>query len=209
MSVRQLTFSPHLANVSHVGRFGPKALQDRKDMILDAAFGVFAQYGYRRTVMEDIAAAAGLSRTALYQHWRNKDDLFRSMAQRYFATAEQDMKAALAQSSQGIEQVLLAAFAAKDGKFMHMVLTTPHGHELLEAGFAVTADIAVEGEACFAALLADWLVTLPLPPDAGSAAEVAASIMVALKGLKTSAGTLPEYLTGQASLARLFARALV
>ena len=183
-------------------------MQDRKEMILDAAFGVFAQYGYRRTVMEDIAAAAGMSRTALYQHWRNKDDLFRALAQRYFDTALHDMRAALSQSHLTIEHALLAAFAAKDGKFMAAVLSTPHGPELLEAGFSVTADIATTGEAQFAAVFANWLESLPLPPDAGKAQDVAASLMTSLKGLKMSAQNLPTYQRGQAQLARIFARAL-
>jgi AcrR family transcriptional regulator len=183
-------------------------LQDRKDIILDSAFGVFAQYGYRRTVMEDVASAAGLSRTALYQHWRNKDDLFRALAQRYFDTGVQDMSAALSQPDQTIEEALLAAFVAKDGKFMQAVLATPHGPELLEAGFSVTADIAATGEARFTAVLAGWLHSLPVPPDAGSAADVAASVMTSLKGLKMSVQSLPEYQRGQAQMARLFALAL-
>jgi AcrR family transcriptional regulator len=183
-------------------------LQDRKDTILDAAFGVFAQYGYRRTVMEDIAAAAGLSRTTLYQYWRNKDDLFRALAQRYFDESEARMIAALAPPGQTVEQALLAAFAAKDGKFMHVVLATPHGPELLEAGFALTSDIAAQGEARFTAALTDWLERLPLPSDIGPASTVAASLMNALKGLKTNAQSLQDYTEGQANLARIFARAL-
>ncbi|MGL4322366.1 MAG: TetR/AcrR family transcriptional regulator [Paracoccaceae bacterium] len=187
---------------------GRIAVQDRKDMILDAAFGVFAQYGYRRTVMEDIATAAGLSRTALYQHWRNKDDLFRALAQRYFDTGVQAMASALAQPGQSVEHALLAAFAAKDGKFMQAVLATPHGGELLEAGYAVTADIAEAGDTRFAEVLANWLDQLPVPAGAGAGADVAGSIMAALKGLKSSARSLAAYHAGQAALARLFARAL-
>ena len=183
-------------------------MQDRKDAILDAAFGVFAQYGYRRTVMTDIAAAAGLSRTALYQHWRNKDDLFRALAQRHFDMAVQDMATALAQPDQTVAQALLAAFVAKDGKVMQAVLSTPHGSELLEAGFSVTTDIAAAGEARFVEVLTGWLVRLPLPPDAGMPAEVALAMMTALKGLKTTALSLPDYTRGQQNLVRIFARAL-
>lgn len=176
-------------------------------MILDAAFGVFAQYGYRRTAMEDVAQAAGLSRTALYLHWRNKDDLFRALATRYFAEAERDMAAALA-GTDDVEAALLAAFTAKDGKFMQAVLSTPHGPELLEAGHSVTADIGAAGEARFVAVLADWLDGRGLPAEVGSPPAVAATIMVALKGLKTSAQTMAGYSEGQARLAKLFARAL-
>jgi AcrR family transcriptional regulator len=182
-------------------------LQDRKDTILDAAFGVFAQYGYRRTVMEDIAAAAGLSRTALYLHWRNKDDLFRALATRYFEQAARDMAAAL-EGAADLEQALQAAFVAKDGKFMQAVLATPHGPELLEAGSAVTADIALAGETRFVTILAEFLRTHSFPPDLGTPVDVAHSIMVALKGLKMTARSMDDYTRGQTRLARLFARAL-
>lgn len=114
---------------------------DRQDAILDAAFGAFATYGYRRTSMDDIARGAGLSRTALYLHYRNKEDIFRSLAVRYFDEALRDMTAALNVPGQTLQQALLAAFVAKDGKFMEAVLSTPHGEELMDAGFSVTGDL--------------------------------------------------------------------
>ncbi len=107
--------------------------------------------------MDDIARGAGLSRTALYLHYRNKEDIFRSLAMRYFEDALRDMTAALEAPGQTLEEALLAAFVAKDGKFMEAVLSTPHGEELMDAGFAVTGDLAAAGEARMVALLGDWL----------------------------------------------------
>lgn len=181
---------------------------DRQESILDAAFHAFATYGYRRTAMDDIARGAGMSRSALYLHYRNKEDIFRSLALRYFDEALRDMTAALAQNGHDAEQALLAAFIAKDGKFMEAVLSTPHGEELLDAGFSVTGDLAAAGEARMVAVLAKWLAARPLPDGIGTASEVAQAIMAALKGLKTSVRTMAEYRAGQARLARLFARAL-
>jgi AcrR family transcriptional regulator len=181
---------------------------DRQDAILDAAFGAFATYGYRRTSMDDIARGAGLSRTALYLHYRNKEDIFRSLAVRYFDEALRDMTAALNLPGQTLEQALLSAFVAKDGKFMEAVLSTPHGEELMDAGFSVTGDLAAAGEARMVAVLGDWLAQRALPPDLGSGPEVAQAIIAAVKGLKTSARSLPDYRAGQARLAALFARAL-
>lgn len=183
-------------------------LPDRQDTILDAAFHAFATYGYRRTAMDDIARGAGMSRTALYLHYRNKEDIFRSLAVRYFEEALRDMTAALDRPGQSVEQALLAAFVAKDGKFMEAVLTTPHGEELLDAGFSVTGDLAAAGEAQMVASFATWLARRKLPEGVGTPAEVAQAIMAAVKGLKTSARSLNEYRAGQARLARLFARAL-
>lgn len=183
-------------------------LPDRQDAILDAAFHAFATYGYRRTAMDDIARGAGLSRTALYLHYRNKEDIFRSLAIRYFHEALRDMRAALDRPGQSAEEALLSAFVAKDGKFMEAVLTTPHGEELMDAGFSVTGDLAAAGEAQMTAALSKWLARRRLPDGVGSPDEVAQAIMAAVKGLKTSVRSLEQYRAGQARLARLFARAL-
>ncbi|MEY4697699.1 MAG: hypothetical protein RIT14_2127 [Pseudomonadota bacterium] len=181
---------------------------DRQETILDAAFHAFATYGYRRTTMDDIARGAGLSRTALYLHYRNKEDIFRSLAIRYFDEALRQMQAALDRPGQTVEQALLAAFIAKDGKFMEAVLSTPHGEELMDAGFSVTGDLAAAGEAQLVTAFADWMSRRKLPEGVGTPAEVAQAIMAAVKGLKTSARSLADYRSGQARLARLFARAL-
>jgi AcrR family transcriptional regulator len=184
------------------------ALPDRLDTILDAAFHAFATYGYRRTSMDDIAKGAGMSRSALYLHFRNKEDIFRSLAVRYFDEALRDMAAALNRPGQGLEAALLAAFIAKDGKFMEAVLTTPHGEELLDAGFSVTGDLAAAGEARMVEVLGDWLARRGVPDGLGTGADVAQAVMSAVKGLKLSARSLPDYRAGQARLAALFARAL-
>lgn len=184
------------------------SVPERLDVILDAAFSAFATYGYRRTAMDDIAKGAGMSRSALYLHFRNKEDIFRSLALRYFDEALRDMTAALDRPGQTLEQALLAAFVAKDGKFMEAVLTTPHGQELMDAGFAVTGDLAAAGEARMVEVLGDWLARRPIPAGLGSARDVAGTVMTAVKGLKTSARGMEEYRAGQARLAALFARAL-
>lgn len=179
---------------------------DREDAILDAAFHAFAGYGYRRVTMEDIAAGAGLSRTALYQHFRNKEDIFRSLSARYFETSLTDMDLAL-QGQGPAAEVLLAAFAAKDGKFMDVVLGTPHGRELLDAGFSLAAEAAGRAEERMADLLARWIARQG-SEEAGDPALVGTTVMAALKGLKTSARTLEDYRSGQRTLAWLVARAV-
>jgi AcrR family transcriptional regulator len=185
------------------------SLSARQDAILDAAFHAFAAYGYRKATMEDVARAAGLSRTALYQHWRNKEDLFRRLAERYFAAAEAALRAELARPGRPPAETLIAAFAAKDGKFMEAVLATPHGGELLEAGYAVSGDIAEAGEGAMARAFADWFAQHRLAPGLGTPAEVTATMKAALKGLKSSSRSLAEYRAGQERLARLMALAIL
>ena len=180
----------------------------RPDAILDAAFQAFASYGYKRTSMDDIARSAGMSRTALYLHFRSKEDIFRSLAVRYFNEALRDMEAALTRPGQTVEQALYNGFVAKDGKFMAVVLTTPHGSELMDAGFAVSADLAIEGERQTVDLIGRWLDTQGVPPDLAPAKAVAETIVAALKGLKSTATSIAALRAGEARLAALIARAL-
>ena len=183
-------------------------IPERQDAILDAAFHAFATYGFRRTSMDDIARGVGLSRTALYLHYRSKDDIFRSLAERYFAEALAAMETALQAPGQTPEQALLAAFVAKDGKFMDVVLGTPHGAELLDAGYSITRDLVEQAEAQKVAILARWLGSLPMATGIGTPGAVARTIMVAGMGLKFPGQTLEAYRGGQRDLARLFARAI-
>lgn len=181
---------------------------DRQDSILDAAFHAFAIYGFRRTTMDDIARGAGLSRSALYLHYRNKDDIFRTLAQHYFRDALAAMETALLAPGQTPEQALFAAFLAKDGKFMDVVLGTPHGGELLDAGMSLTKDLADQAEAEKIALLTRWLRDLPMAEGIGAPEAVARTIIVSAMGLKYPGQTLEGYRQGQRHLAAMFARAI-
>jgi AcrR family transcriptional regulator len=50
---------------------------DRPQELLDAAFRVFAEHGYRSTRLEQVAEAAGVTKGTIYYYFRNKEDLFR------------------------------------------------------------------------------------------------------------------------------------
>lgn len=180
---------------------------DRISLILAAAFRAFAAYGYRRTTMDDIASGAGLSRTALYQTFRNKEDIFLRLTQDYMASAVEQMRAAFRKDAPPAD-VLEAALAAKGGRFMEIVLGTPHGRELMEAGFAVAGEVVQQAEHQMQKALLDWFDNFDIDPALGAAEDLAATVQAALKGLKASAGSLAEYQSGQRVLARLVARSL-
>ncbi len=58
-----------------------EALETRNG-ILDAAERVFGEHGVSRTSLEDIAQAAGVTRGAIYWHFKDKSDLFEAMVNR-------------------------------------------------------------------------------------------------------------------------------
>ena len=181
---------------------------NRQDTILDAAFGVFAAYGYRRTTIEDIARAAGLSRTAIYLHFRSKEDILRNLTLRYFDECLAAMAVALNAPGQDDEMALYNGFVAKDGKYMAVVLSTPHGAELLDAGLAISAELVRSADERTAQTLCQWLEARGLPDALAPAKSLAETIVAALMGLKSNSKTLAELRSGEAQLARLVARAL-
>jgi AcrR family transcriptional regulator len=54
-------------------------VQDTRRALLDAAREVFATNGFQATRTEEIVQRAGLTRGALYHHFRDKEDLFRAV----------------------------------------------------------------------------------------------------------------------------------
>lgn len=52
---------------------------DKRQSILDAAFTIFARDGYRPATMDVIAAAAGVAKHTVYNHFTDKETLFRAV----------------------------------------------------------------------------------------------------------------------------------
>ncbi|HPN11998.1 MAG TPA: TetR/AcrR family transcriptional regulator [Spirochaetota bacterium] len=50
--------------------------KEKNEAIYDAAMGVFAEYGYRKATMDDIAAALGMTKGNLYLYVKDKKDLY-------------------------------------------------------------------------------------------------------------------------------------
>lgn len=77
--------------------------------IVEAATYVFARKGYEATAMDDVAAAAGVSKGSLYDYFKNKEDLFYAVFEWFERAA---MQAAAAQLKPGLTaRERLAAFA--------------------------------------------------------------------------------------------------
>lgn len=69
----------------------PQRLTDRKrQAIVDAAIAEFRAHGFEATSMDKIAAAAGVSKRTVYNHFPSKDDLFAQILVRLW-----DLSAAL------------------------------------------------------------------------------------------------------------------
>jgi AcrR family transcriptional regulator len=72
-------------------RFPPQESSTR-EAILEAARRRFLRFGPRKTTMDEVAREAGCSRTTLYAHFRNMEDLYGSLL-------EQDAEAFIREAS--------------------------------------------------------------------------------------------------------------
>ncbi len=78
-------------------RFSADEQGDTAQRILDAAYALFLDFGFRRMTMEDVAKRVGVSRiTIYYRHYRDKDALFQAVALRESRRAMRDIQKQLA-----------------------------------------------------------------------------------------------------------------
>jgi AcrR family transcriptional regulator len=65
---------------AHAGRRG-----DTRARIQQVALELFAEHGYERTSLREIAERLGVTKAALYYHFKSKEDIVRSFTEDYFA----------------------------------------------------------------------------------------------------------------------------
>ena len=65
--------------------------EETRHQLLEAAQRVFAEKGVSRTSLQDIALAAGVTRGAIYWHFKNKAELFNAMMDSAVLPMEQAM----------------------------------------------------------------------------------------------------------------------
>lgn len=68
-----------------------EALQTRDDLMA-AALDIFYRRGVSRASLQEIASAAGVTRGALYWHFKNKEDLFDALFQQVFSKLSEQLR---------------------------------------------------------------------------------------------------------------------
>ncbi len=192
-----------------------RALQpDEKAIaVLEAAFECFLQFGVKRTSMQDIADRAGMSRAALYLHYKNKDDIFQALMVSYFAAAAGVVTDALASDPDPVA-ALKAAFDAQAGDAAERMMESPHAAEMLEVKHAKSQAVLMQAESKLVAAYADWLAqgvsngTLSAEAVGDDPVQTATAIITAVFALKRPGVDAAGYAAGRARFAILFGRAL-
>lgn len=185
----------------------------RRERLLDAAQAVFARYGYKRASMGDVAAEAGVSRPALYLHFRSKEDVLRSLAGRMRTLALEGARAGWAEG-RGFAANLAATLLGKEAHIFPVLYGAPHGAELLTANPALTEAIAGEIDQGFRALLtarfeaAAKAGAIDLTCVGGDAGALAGLVASSAKALLSEAKDEAGFAAALDRLARVIAAAV-
>ena len=84
-----------------------KAIADTKRKIFEAALNLFTEKGYERTTMDDIIAAAQVSKGSIYWHFKSKMELFSELFEFWFESVLTEMNATMRSDKPPVERFRL------------------------------------------------------------------------------------------------------
>ena len=186
---------------------------EKRNCILEAAKSCFLDYGFKRTSMADIAEGVGISRPALYLHFRNKKGIFRALAEHLHQ--ETLIKAEMAlRGEESLYDRILQAFEHRTLELFALVCNSTHGEELIDINNKIASDIFLETQQKFVIMLTQALQEAEttgeinlndLETDARKTAEL---LVYSAHGLKQAADTLEDYRFSLQRLIKLFEQAV-
>jgi AcrR family transcriptional regulator len=180
--------------------------ESKHEALLEAAVGVFARYGFRKTSMDEVARAAGVSRQGLYLLFADKEELFRQavcykLTQQLSAAVQ-----ALANPRVPLEARLVAACDEWAGRHVGIMVADPA--DLMCASTALAGATLTHYEAQFEKALAHAVSDSPLAKFCAGAgllpADVARALHATARGLKHSSTSRHDFLQAMTAAARMF-----
>src|SRR5258705_9381901 len=85
-----------------------------RNAVIAAARRLFAERGYAAVLLDEIAAAARVTKGAIYHHFANKRDLFRTVYEELAGEVEARVRRRLARGAHPLERAELAIDAFLD-----------------------------------------------------------------------------------------------
>jgi AcrR family transcriptional regulator len=189
----------------------PVELSDaRRRALLDAAVGVFTRFGFRKTSMEDVARAAGVSRQGLYLLFSNKEELFRRALDHSLSSQLTAAVDVLSRHGNSLEERLIDACDEWSGRFVGSLCTD--AADLMCAGTSLAGEMLRHYEARFEKALADALADSPMALVCKKAglctAEAARTMHATTRGLQHACGSRQEFRKGMTVAVRMFCASL-
>lgn len=181
----------------------------RRVGIVKATSGEFLRYGFKKTSMDDLARAAGLSRQGLYLHFATKEALFKQTVLQVVAATRAAYRAALAREELEVEERLLGAFEAVHGSAIGQA-SAEQMSELLASAAQFVGPVVKELEQGLvddvARVLRSEGVAAKWKSAGVAAKELAEQLFTTSLGLRQRATTRAEYRDRMRTAARIVCR---
>lgn len=174
----------------------------KRAFILERAMELVMRYGYKRMTMDDIAKATGMSRPAVYLHFKNKAEIYRAIAGDMLLQAHAVASVALAKSG-ALQDRLFTAIQLAMLDMLDFMMSTPHGAELFDLKDELAGDVLVQWHESMASLFAKYLDAEAPGKSDLTGIERAHALLNGLEGLKCNAETADERATGALVLVKL------
>ena len=171
-----------------------------KEDVVTAATQVFARYGYKRVTMADLAEAAHMSRPSLYLIFPSKEQVFRAVVARLFASMLAEIRQGVSRLSTAEEKLTFACEIWCVRPF-EMMLASPDTRDLLESSYEFAAEITIKTATDFMGILAEILDPLvrrqnKVHLSSIQLAPLLASALPGFKGAAKSAAQLRALIAG-------------
>lgn len=166
----------------------------KKEKILTAALSVFLRYGYKRVNMNDIAAAAGISRPALYLLFKNKEEIFAGVILQWVDGAVAEIEVETAKVATPQEKIKIA-FEIWSVRPFQLMMNSAEAKEIVDCSFEFAQAALRQGYEKFEAAITPILASLieRRPAKAHLSPKSAAHILAnAVRGFKQTAATPDE-----------------
>ena len=168
----------------------------QREAILVAATAIFLRYGFKKTSMDDVARAAGVSRQGLYLYFDTKDLLFRESLQHLMSRLISNARAAAEDGNLSLRDRLLGVFEAVHGTAFQSA-SPEHAFELLQSAQSADGALLVQLDRdlmeIVAALLAEAGAADRWEEAGVTVAELSEQLLMSAKGIKASVDTLAAY----------------
>ena len=161
-----------------------------------AATAIFLRYGFKKTSMDDVAQAAGVSRQGLYLYFETKDVLFREALQYLVSHMISTARSVAEDGNLSLRDRLLGVFEAVHGSAFQSA-SPEHAFELLQSAQSADGALLVQLDrdlmGIVAALFEEASAADRWKKAGVTIAELSEQLLMSAKGIKTSVDTLATY----------------
>ena len=167
-----------------------------RDEILRRSAPAFLRWGFSKASMAVIADEVGLSRQALYNHFKGKRELFEAAVAQFSRDGVERFQRVLSDEATPLAERLLAAFDGWWGQYVELLRRSPHAGELLELSASVAHEQHDTGRAAVLEVIACAPGFADRTPPWSSSDDAAFALYMGIKGLSQIAQTREEFTRG-------------